>query len=117
MTIENSKLNAMSDDDLFAEIGAALIVDELGGKRITPQELVKVGRAWFHSVLPTIRQTICGHAQLNALLLPEGANEDRNEAIVLLIDSLLVVKFTAVPVLALSYAVTRYGVKRLCAGQ
>jgi hypothetical protein len=104
---------AVSEDDVFAEIGRALLSDTFGTTKLSDAEASTAGRAWFATVLPVLRGRVCGNAAVEKALLTEGAAA-RNTALTAALDTALAGLFHGIPVTTIANAVILYGVHTLC---
>jgi hypothetical protein len=115
MKEENDRLMAMTEDEIFAEIGRTLLSDQFGAVRLSDTEAARAGRSWFQSVLPSIRERICGKPALEAHLTGNVAAA-RNAALLAILDTLLSGMFAGFPVATISHAVVIYGIHKVCEG-
>jgi hypothetical protein len=116
MGAEHDRLMAMTEDEVFAEIGSAILDEEFGAVRPSRDEAARAGRSWFKSVLPSIQKRICGDAVIKAHLTGDTAAA-RNTALLAILDTYLVGMFAGFPVATISHAVVLYGVHKICGGE
>ena len=105
----------MTEDEVFAEIGRALLADTFGTTKLSDAEASVAGRAWFASVLPAIRERVCGNPAVERALLTPGAAA-RNAALTAALDAALAGLFQGIPVTTIVHAVILYGIHTLCPG-
>lgn len=110
---EHERLKNVTEQQLFAEIGHALLRGTLGSTQLTPEEEAEAGRSWFESVLPSIRSRICGNKQIDDLLLSPAA-QSRNTAIIAAIECSISGLFNGVPVITVAHAIVCYGIIKIC---
>jgi hypothetical protein len=106
----------MNEQQIFTEIGRALLGETLGTTRLNDAEAEEAGRAWFKSVLPIIRERICGNEQIRKQLMSPEA-QLRNAALAVVLDTLLRGLFKDIQVAAISQAVLCYGLHVLCGAE
>lgn len=111
--VDQRDFQDMSEPQLFAEIGRALLGKTLGTTRLSEAEAEEAGRAWFRSVLPILKERICGSEQIRKELT-SPKSQLRNSAVVVVLDTLLSGLFHGVPVTSISQAVLCYGLSVLC---
>jgi hypothetical protein len=116
MNSEHDRLMAMTEDEVFAEIGSALLDEQFGAVRPSRDEAARAGRSWFISVLPSIRKRICGDPVIKAHLMGDTAAA-RNTAVLAILDTYLAGMFSGFPMATISHAIVLYGVHKICGGE
>jgi hypothetical protein len=111
--VDQQDFQNMNEKEIFAEIGRTLLGETLGTTRLNEGEAEEAGRAWFKSVLPIIRERICGNEQIRKLIMSPEA-QLRNVAAAVVLDTLLRGLFKDIQVAAISQAVLCYGLHVLC---
>jgi hypothetical protein len=104
----------LSQDEIDALIGDALLADEFGAKPASAAEKRQAARLWFQSNLGKIRTAVCPNLFVKSFLLGKD-NKTRNELLAAVVDALLKLGgWGVVPVAVLSARIINYGLDQLC---
>lgn len=109
MISDVERVRAADDDELDRLLGEAEAADSFGGSLMSREELVRLGRSHFETLLPELRRSVCGNDVLRTLL--HERHEDRNTLVIAIATA--VFGLSAAP-LALAERVLRYGYGNLC---
>jgi hypothetical protein len=112
---ENEELQNLTEEKAFRDLGRALLAGTFGASRLTDSEAEESGRAWYKSVLPVLKERICGNEAITKLLRTEDATL-RNAVLVAAVDAALQGVFASIPITTITHAVVVYGLHRLCGG-
>ena len=110
---ENQDLQNLTEEKAFRDLGRALLAGTLGASRLTDSDAEESGRAWYETVLPILKERICGNETITKLLRTEEATL-RNAVVVAAVDAALQGIFAGIPITTITNAVVVYGLHRLC---
>jgi hypothetical protein len=110
---EDKKLQSLTEEEAFRDLGRALLAGTFGASRLTDPEAEESGRAWYKSVRPVLAERLCNNETITQSLRTENATL-RNAVIVAAVDAALQGAFAGIPITTITHAVVVYGLHKLC---
>ena len=102
----------MENQDLYIQIGRALMEDSLGASHFDDEELENIGRRWYSQKLQKLRKLICENENTIAYI-QENKNNKRMQVVAALADLILGV-VGVVPPTTVSLLIINQGLDELC---
>lgn len=110
--MSNGLESQLTEQQLFAQLGAEILVSSKMGTVVSDVQKAQVGRNWFKGHLGDIQAAICGNPSIKDL-----ATKGDTAALVAAVTPLLSFSPTATATATIAVLLARIGLRSICAGE